>query len=481
MKVVQLVTIVLIVLFFFTLSVNNSFATAVSWSQSYPITSSANASEPNTILQTADGGYLIGLSTPDSSYDNIGKSDPTFELVKTDSSGHLMWRQLYGGRDYIWLDSLIQTPDQGYILAGTMKVLVGTSFRNNVLTSYYNPEIPIVFKIDSSGQMLWNKTFSFHAISGDVLIGIIQTNEGGYALLGYEGADYSGSNGLWIVKTSADFVSQSYMAINNTLFQHSSFLIQSNDGGYVFNTRSYYTHFASLIKTDGSGNVKWNVTTPGYFNDNSGYFNDPTCVVKTNDDGYVFSTRHYLIKIDTLGNLQWNKTVNEVVLNPHTLIATSDGGFAMVNYLGGGSGTLVKTDSFGNVVINQNYGVNNLFTGGLMAVAQSNDGGYVLTGSSGSSFVLIKTDESGLSPSAQPTSTPTPTPTPTTAPTPTPTPTPTTAPTPTPSQTSTISPVPSPTVPEFPAQLLAITLFISMIIILSVVIAVKKRIPLKNP
>jgi len=96
---------------------------------------------------------------------------------------------------------------------------------------------------------------------------------------------------------------------------------------------------------------------------------------------------------------------------------------------------------------------------------------------SNSNSLIIQAAKYAINSSPSPSPTPTPTPTSTPVPSKSPTVAPTQSPTPTPSQ----SPTPittvsaSPTVPEFPAQLVGITLLISMIVVLSVVIIVKKR------
>ena len=131
-----------------------------------------------------------------------------------------------------------------------------------------------------------------------------------------------------------------------------------------------------------------------------------------------------------------------------------------------------------------------------------NNGSYVVTAISAQGNLATSTfSVAGTlptpTPSPTPAPTPTPTPAPTAAPTPTPSPVPTAAPTaahtaaptavptaaptaaPTSTATSSPSPSPSPslTVPEFSGQLLGITQVISMIIVLSAVVIVKKRRP----
>ena len=74
------------------------------------------------IIQTSDGGFLIGGSSlssisGDKTEDNLGNYD--FWAVKTDASGSIDWQKTIGGNDDDWLYSIIQLPDDDFLLGGT--------------------------------------------------------------------------------------------------------------------------------------------------------------------------------------------------------------------------------------------------------------------------------------------------------------------------------------------------------------------------
>jgi len=100
------------------------------------------------VRQTTDGGYIIaGCKNSVITGDDIW-------LIKTDSSGNMIWDNTFGGISSDWGDSVQQTSDGGYIIAG----MIG--YRINI----YNDEFGDVclIKTDSQGK---SKTLS----SGNLL------------------------------------------------------------------------------------------------------------------------------------------------------------------------------------------------------------------------------------------------------------------------------------------------------------------------
>lgn len=191
-------------------------------------------------------------------------------------------------------------------------------------------------------------------------------------------------------------------------------VMQTSDGGYIFTgfIQSYGASWSDawLVKTDSNGNELWNKTFGGPSRDDFSY------VEQTNDGGYITAGYTYLsgdtfssgwfVKTDSNGNEIWNKTIGGDDNNVAEFVQqTSDGGYILTGY----SGTydisnidywVVKIDSQGNNLWDTTYtGTTDDF---IECIRQTSDGGYILVGSKrefrvkdDSKVFLVKIDSNG--------------------------------------------------------------------------------------
>jgi len=250
-----------------------------------------------------DRGYWIEI-TPDSNFIiagqtksyGVGSSDVW--LVKTDTSGNVLWHQTYGGTSYDMGRCIKNTPDCGFIIVGSTYSF-GAGFRDIYL-----------IKTDSLGNLLWSKTYG----GSDYEWGydVENTIDNGYIIVG---STNSFSFGVWgqdvyLIKTNSlgdTLWTKTYGGVNDDV-GHSVTVTLDNGfvvAGYTESEGAGYSD-VWLIKTDSLGNIIWTKTYGGV--DNDGAYSIKT----TQDNGFIITGYTdsnssgkdvYLIKTDSLGNV----------------------------------------------------------------------------------------------------------------------------------------------------------------------------------
>ncbi len=104
--------------------------------------------------------------------------------MKTDSNGNKQWDKTFGGTDCDRAESVQQTADGGYILAGGIDVFGGDG-------DFW------IVKTDSNGKKEWDG--SFKGTADDWIESAKQTSDGGYILTGR--TRLRGDDDVWLVKT----------------------------------------------------------------------------------------------------------------------------------------------------------------------------------------------------------------------------------------------------------------------------------------
>ena len=256
------------------------------------------------------------------------------------------------------------------------------------------------------GQEKWTEQWSqtYGGTVADVGYSVVQTSDGGYAIIGQTWSFGAGLNDAWLVKTDANGAVEWTQRYGDTSADFATSVIQTSDGGYaiVGCTFSYFAGGAVwLVKVDASGTLQWNKTYGTGF----GY-----SVVQTSDGGYAIAGETssigagnadaWLIKTDSSGTMQWSQTYGGTGGdNGQFLVETSDGGYAIAGgteYFGAedADAWIVKTDSSGTMQWSQTYG--GIFDDIAFSVLQTIDGGFALGcttysfGAGNADFWLIK-------------------------------------------------------------------------------------------
>lgn len=356
------------------------------------------------------------------------------------------WQKIFGGNYDYAAESVVQTNDGGYAIAG--------------FTGDYPEYDFLLMKVNSKGDKLWQKTFN--NIYEDRAYSMQQTSDGGFILTGSTGfseGEFDHPGNIWLVKTNSEGIkSWEKKFCEDTEYESSRSVIETSDGGFLIT--GFYNDGLWIIKTNSSGSLSWEKKYPNE-NETSGYaiiessngsyvitgyvtdsnynqdvliisldnngneqlyktydFSDGdhgNSLVETTDGGYIITgnleitdenSDLLVFKIDSNGNKIWENTYGGNASDTGETICHSDNGnFIIVGYTrsyGQGSGDvwLIKLDENGNKIWDKTYGGAEDEWGN--SVVQSNDGGYIISGGAESNdngdwydIFLIKTDSDG--------------------------------------------------------------------------------------
>ena len=343
-----------------------------------------------SVIQTNSGGYLITGSTT-----SFGAGFWDVYLINVDSIGDTLWSKTYGG---IYADggrSAAKTFDAGYIIAGSTNSF-GSGFDDIFL-----------LKTDSLGDTSWTKTYGDS--SQEFSRSVMQISNNEYVIAGNKDDD------IYAIETdSLGNVNWENIYGDTSGIDECFSMSRASDSGYVLAgwTNSYGAGMfdAHLVKIDKNGDSLWAKTYGNARNDAfyaSYSTSDGGFILTGSTDIGVYDYDLYLVKTDSIGNVQWAKTFGDTGAEfGHSVIQSSDGGYVIAGNksLLFGSRTdvyLMKTDSLGNLKWARTFG-DTFFDNGGHSVIQASDGGYIIAGytafgSSGDSWevYLIKTDSLG--------------------------------------------------------------------------------------
>ena len=354
------------------------FATPA-WARAY---GGSSADQANSIQQTPDGGYIVAGWTS-----SFGAGGTDAWVLKLDASGTVVWQKTYGGSGDDFAKSIRQTPDGGYIVAGWT-----TSFGAGSNDAW-------VLKLDSSGGVVWQKTY------GDSMTDFAdyaeQTTDGGYIVAACK-------NASWILKLDANgaIIWQKTFNGNNC----ASVIQQTADGNYIAAGNNYGAGGDDvwLLKLDPNGTVIWQKSYGGSSSD-WGY-----AFQQTTDGGYIIAGRTFsfgagnddalVLKLDANGAIVWQKTYGGVDYDHANAIGqTSDGGYIVAgrsdSFISWVSVWVFKLDAGGTIVWQKTYGGSDI--GDSNSVQQTSDGGYVVAGwtysygAGASDLWVLKLDSNG--------------------------------------------------------------------------------------
>lgn len=314
--------------------------------------------------------------------------------------------------------SVVATTDGGYAILGF------TQSKDGNITDKTNDSFDYwVLKYNAENELQWQKTFG--GTADERGSSIIQTQDGGYAILGFSFSsdeDVTNNEGLqdyWLAKLDA----------NGNLSWQKSFgfqgadsgisVIQTNDQGYLLlgildvtasggegnSSRGINRHAGGdywALKLNSSGTMEWSQYFGGNFTDT------PQDVIQTDDNGFIIvgssdsndtdisnnigTYDFWVLRISAIGNLVWEKSFGGGQIDEARAIsATDDGNYIIAgdtrsndNDISINKGAadlwLIKISPEGNLLWEKTIGGSSFDV--ARSIIKSQDNRFILAGSS---------------------------------------------------------------------------------------------------
>lgn len=336
----------------------------------------------------------------------------------------IVWQKSLGGLGDDWAQSIAETKDGGYIIAGV------SASDDGDITGHHGAAMIDdcwVVKLDGTGSLQWQ-----HSLGGtgnDGAYSIRQTSDDGFIMAGYSysnDGDVAGHHGTtgypdcWLVKLDSSGVVQWQQSLGGTLWEKALAVEQTMDGGYVLAGESFSddgditSHHGStaysdgwVVKLDENGVIVWQKSLGGSSHDAI------YSIYQTNDGGYVVAgytssadgdvtglqgeDDYWVAKLDGSGTIEWQQALGGTFSErARSVTQAADGGYVIAGWSRSVDGAvtgnsdfewssfwIVKLDNIGGLQWQQSYGGS--YIDEAQSVYQTTDGGYIVAGWSKSS------------------------------------------------------------------------------------------------
>ncbi len=373
-------------------------------------------------------GFIILSSLCILSCGEDDDTSPDQNTTEPSFTGEIDWIKTYGGSREDNALSVIETIDRGYAVLGYTQSIDGDITDKTATDSDY-----WLLKLDTDGAIQWSKTYG--GTNDDRAEKIIQTNDGGYAMVGYNRSndgDVSNNEGLqdyWIVKTDANGTISWEKSFGFAGIDRAFSIIQSQDGGYFIsgfldvtasggdgnsfskNNKHGVGEFWG-IKLNANGDVAWRRFFGGTNNDRS------YGVVQTPDNGFMMigssesndfditnskgSYDFWIVKINNQGTLLWEKSYGGSEIDvAYAITPTGDGKYVLVGDSRSNDGDIssasgnadlwmIQIDGNGNLLWEKSIGGTAFDTG--RGISKMQNGSFVITGNSRSNDIDLSSN-----------------------------------------------------------------------------------------
>lgn len=265
----------------------------IGWEQAF---GGAARDSGHAVEQTADGGYIVAGQTF-----SFGDRPGSVYLVKTGPDGSLRWEKSFGGSGRTGAHAVRQAADGGYIVTG--QTWPGGGGASDLY----------LLKVSAEGDLEWERAFGGAGNEGGQHVAV--DAGGGFIACGWTESAGPG-RAIYLVKVDASGRLEWERALGHGQWSVGQHVLPVADGFVV----TGWTEpgggggrNAFLAKVDRAGNPQWEYAC-GEDDDVIGQFTrqdeDGGLIMAGQVFSYATGTSSvYLVKVDSGGQKQWEKTV----------------------------------------------------------------------------------------------------------------------------------------------------------------------------
>jgi hypothetical protein len=301
--------------------------------------------ESNAVVYTETDEFIVAGYTQ--SY-GLGRWGNAF-MFKADANGDSVWTRNFGWDGNDVFADLVESSDGKFVATGL------TDTENNFENIY-------LVKVDIDGNLQWEKNFG--GPEKEVALSLTNADDGGLVITGVTKSFSVGEEDLFIFKTNVDGDSLWFKSYGTTGNDGGYGISKTSDGGYII-SGIYNWSDLWLLKINAVGDTVWTKVFGGT------NYDEGISVIETEDKGFIISGSTssfgageldaYVVKTDSLGNFEWQKTYGGTGYDEGRRILKRDNGYlVMGNTDSGVSGEfnyfIIWTNETGDTVQTRTYG-----------------------------------------------------------------------------------------------------------------------------
>lgn len=368
-----------------------------------------------SVLQTLDGGYFFtGYTYSNDVQITFNNGYLDVWAVKTNPHGDIEWQRCLGGTSFERGRSACETSDGGFVVGGI-------TYSNDVDVSGNHGQYDIwIVKLSASGNILWQKCLG--GTQSEFCSKIQTTSDNGFIVCGQTFSNngdvtgYKGNGDAWVVKLDSLGNIEWQKCLGGTDLDNANDIHQTNDNGYIVACKTSSNNGdvtvqiglgdCWIVKLDSLGNIIWQKSLGGTLPDAA------VAIAQTNDFGYIVLGETYsndvnvsgnhgymdiwVIKLDSIGNIQWQKCLGGSNIDgndydstslPSSILQTPDMGYILCSTTWSNNGDvygnhglsdiwIAKLDSAGNIQWQKCFGGTHYDFG--HSLAHTSDGGFII-------------------------------------------------------------------------------------------------------